>query len=371
MKKLLSLELSILFLIVTCVSISCSSSSDPEPEEIAEVPTGIGNVNDGSQEELIYASKRLYESGIYSVSKENLEALKNNYPEGPYVEFAEIKLADASFEVRDYEESAIMYEDFIKNHPVSPSIPYAILRAGRSHQLSSRGVGRDSEPMAKASEHYTNLVTNYPDSAYVGAATKYREKALSDLAKSEKLIMEYYKNQGKDAAYEARKTEFEEKWANLVRKDEDLETTTIEAKSAPDGQLAKHESNEQILTSNDLLAKQQNSNSKYVSDSYAHGLENFPNIQQVKCLTEGKQRASIFFTNSLDYEFESQLKDLEPVDGVITLKLPARSSRPISIDCLANNDLKIGTDGKLQLKYDSSVSTMVLKHPDRLLILFN
>ena len=343
---------------------------DPEPEEVSEIPTKIGATNDGSQEELIYASKRLYESGIYSVSKENLEALKNNYPEGPYVEFAEIKVADSEFAIRNYPEAAIMYEEFIKDHPSSSSVPYAILRAGRSHQLSSRGVGRDSEPMAKAAEYYNSIISDYPDSPYVEAATKYRDKALSDLAESEKLIMEYYKGQGKEAAYEARKSEFENKWAKLIRTEEELEMASLSKNTVPEGVIAETESPEEVLVAKTYKDSTRASMRPKGDDKSSVIPAKTPRIQQVKCLTEGKQRASIYFTKALDQKFSNELGKLEPENGKITLNLPAMSTRPIAIDCLAEKDLKINTLGKLELRSDYPVSTMVLKHPDRLLILF-
>ena len=361
-------------LLAISISLSgCWGSDDPEPEEVAEIPTGIGNVTDGSQEELIYASKRLYESGIYSISKENLEALKNNYPEGPYVEFAEIKVADSEFAIRNYSESAILYEEFVKDHPSSQTVPYAILRAGRSHQLSSRGVGRDSEPMAKAAEYYGTILSDYPDSPYVEAATRYREKALSDLAESEKLIMEYYKGLGKEAAYEARKAEFEDKWAALIKTEEELEAAALVKNTVPEGIVAETESPEKVLLASTYKdsARASMRPKKGSNNSAASAPANRPRIQQVKCLTQGKKRANIYFTKALDRKFNNELGKLEPKNGKITLNLPAMATRPIAVDCLAEKDLKINTLGKLELRSETSVSTMVLKHPDRLLILFD
>ncbi|MEZ4754734.1 MAG: outer membrane protein assembly factor BamD [Bdellovibrionota bacterium] len=368
-------KIRLAFLLALSVSLlACSSSDDPDPE-VVEIPTGIGATNEGTQEELVYASKRLQEAGIYSVAKENLEALKNNFPQGPYVEFAEIKMADSEFSIRKYSEAAIMYEDFIKDHPSSSAVPYALLKAARSYQLSSRGIGRDTEPLAKAAENYQKLKEEYPDSPYTEAAEKFRTKALSDLAETQKLIMDYYQRQGKTKAYEARKAEFDAEWASLIKSEDELEADLTNTSIAAEGIEPVAESKTVVLAAithdAEARASMKANQGKHGSPIRRTIPANSPLVQQVKCISEGKPRAAIYFTKALSTEFSNKLGKLESSNGKISLELPAIATRSISVDCLKTKDLRISTDGKLELDYEDSVQVMSLQHPDRLLFLLN
>ncbi len=185
--------------------VGCSSS---EPEVIEqkpkEIPTSLSTPSELSEEELIFRAKRYYEVGLYTESRENFEAIRATFPLGAYGEFAEIKSADALFDTGAFGEAARAYEEIARNRPVSEALPYVLFRAGRSHQLSQRGIGRDMTALDRAQEKYDELLTRYPNSRHAWAATEFLAVVMKDKEDYATSIRDFYRHQGKYAAAEVR-----------------------------------------------------------------------------------------------------------------------------------------------------------------------
>jgi outer membrane protein assembly factor BamD len=203
-----------ILLMVICW-VGCSSKNNPD--EVRELSLSSGGPSiDTPQLELLETARRYYAQGLFSVSRESFESLRDGYPLGPYAELAEIKIADTHFEASEYIEAAIHYEEFLTKYPTSDSASYAAMRAGRSFQLSHRGVGRDREPLDKAINFFTMVMARYPDSIYSQPAQSYLRAAQADLARHEKVVLDYYRKQKNQGAYEARKQLFEEKYQKYL-----------------------------------------------------------------------------------------------------------------------------------------------------------
>ena len=86
---------------------------------------------------------RYTQTGVFTVSRDAFRSIQTGYPHGAYAEYAEIKVADSFFELRNYKEAALLYEDFLTHHPSSQSTPYVLYQAARSNRMIHRGVGRD------------------------------------------------------------------------------------------------------------------------------------------------------------------------------------------------------------------------------------
>src|SRR5690606_5146246 len=97
-------------------------------------------------------------------------ALRDGYPLGPYTEFAEIKIADTHFFLRNYADAAPYYEQLLQNRSSSQSAAYLTLQAGRSYHLSNKGLGRDASALEKALTFYERVVEQFPRSLYAEAA---------------------------------------------------------------------------------------------------------------------------------------------------------------------------------------------------------
>ena len=180
---------------------------------------------DTPEAELFENGKRYYQVALYSQAKETFEAIRDGYPLGPYAEFAEIKIADCEFQTAQYGSAALLYEEFLKNHPASVSSPYVLMRAAQSYQLSHRGIGRDSTSLHKALELYDQLLTRYPDSMHAGLAKEQRAQTQEYLAAYEKMVIDFYRNKGSTPATESRNKAFEQKFG---KKSDDILLSDID-----------------------------------------------------------------------------------------------------------------------------------------------
>ena len=198
---------SVGLLLVLC---SCSSGSSPEPGEPVEIKPKSSTNIDLPEQELLTNAKRQYQNSLQSVSRESFRSLKNNFPTGPYAEYSEIKIADTLFRNAEYSEALKAYEDYAKSRPTSVAVPYCLLMAGRSAELSSAGVGRDPNPFQRALGLYDDLLTRFPESVYAAAAAKRKAGVREILAEYELEVINFYYNQGKDQIAEQREKEFKQ-----------------------------------------------------------------------------------------------------------------------------------------------------------------
>ena len=193
---------------------ACSGSSSPEPDDndAKEIKAKSKSSLDLPELELFSNAKRQYQSGLYSVARDSFTAIKENYPTGPFAEFAELKIADTLYQNSDYPAAALAYEEFTKNRPASTALAYALLRAGRSYELSSAGVGRDPTPLNKAIENYTALLEKFPDSVYSSAGRYYKRGVEQLLANYAREVISFYEGKSKEDAAKARESSFEKKY---------------------------------------------------------------------------------------------------------------------------------------------------------------
>lgn len=205
-------------LLIPLLMSACWSSS-PSPESEAKELTAKDSTvtEDLPEAQLIQNSKRMYEAHMYSVARDNLENLKLRYPMGAYAAFAEIKLADSYFYNGEYNEAAKFYDAFLKNFPGSVDSPYVELQAARAHVASSRGTGRDREPLERALMLYDGIIANYPGSSYASSAERERIPVTEQLAEYDQLILEFYQKQENEAAVRVRKKQYAERWESRLK----------------------------------------------------------------------------------------------------------------------------------------------------------
>lgn len=349
----------------------CSSESDAKPEaEPVELKTTDAPSIDTPEAALFQEAKRLYRAGLYTVAIDSFNSLRVNYPLSPYAEFAEIKIADSHFETRDFSVAAAGYEEFAKSHPASSSMPYVLMRAGRSHQLSNKGVGRDVLPLEKAKEFYTRLVKEYPNSAYTQQGRAYLIEVAEELAEHEKLIMEYYRKQSneKAAAARARIYEDKERDAKARLSDDKMVMAAMPSARTPANpnvisvtrQLPQRHAEVRdpvvprpVRAHQDLLLET-------AEESSTLGL------QRVQCRSD---KIFFYLKDALsDRDFLNSNKVLSPKAGKVELRLPGVTAREASIDCLGKHDLTVAADGTVTLLSDRSWDVFSLDNPARLLL---
>lgn len=150
---------------------------------------------------LAWEGMEKYEEGDYRGAKESFEKIKDWYPYSQYAMLAELKVADAHFNLEEYEEAIFAYEEFENLHPRNEVIPYVIFQIGRCYFAQIDTPDRDQEKAKSARDTFVRLMTTYPEHEYGVKAREYYNKTLRTLAEAEFSIgLFYYKSKHYRAA---------------------------------------------------------------------------------------------------------------------------------------------------------------------------
>src|SRR4030042_2620866 len=92
----------------------------------------------------------LAESGIKDLKKKNydeaidtFEKVRDRYPYSEQAVLAQLKVADAYFFKKKFEEAHQAYREFEKLHPTSPAVPYCVFREGLCFYRQRSTIDRD------------------------------------------------------------------------------------------------------------------------------------------------------------------------------------------------------------------------------------
>lgn len=349
---------------------SSAPDSEPEPEaEAKELKTSKDPLSTEVPEaELVALSKKLYQVGMYTVSRDSLASLKDRYPLGAYATFAECKHADSYFFNREYNEAAKAYENIIKNYPGSPDLPYVKLQAARAHVASARDAGRDRQPWERGLAIYDDIVAGYPDSSYAAVAHNERALVVDELAAYDREIIEFYRSQGNQPAVDAREKQFAARWgarlAGAASGSHDSgggkplrELTFTTAASHPEPVQAAPTTSE----STPLDPTQHNDTVPLPEGAIA--------IQSIQCQNSDVPFATIEVTRLPEsLQLAGVLTTLSPTNGAVRLDNLGLTARQTTWDCFGEQDVEIGADGSLLIKTERDLIVATLSDPPRILL---
>jgi len=356
----------------------CWGGGDVEPEPEPEAKELKADKEPLSTEvpetELVTLSKKLYQVGMYTVARDSLASLKDRYPLGAHAGFAEIKHADSFFFNREYNEAAKAYENFIKNYPGSPDLPYVKLQAARAHIASARDAGRDRQPWERGLTIYDELVSGYAGSAYSDIARTERASVVQELAAYDREIIEFYRREGNQAAVDAREKRFQERWQTRLAGGSNTEPPNaqdiphkplkaLDQVSVPPTEVTETTEGQP----ENSLAMQNEAPSE--TNSAAPLLEGRIAVQSVQCRNEGVPFAIIELTRLPESLSESaEPTVIEPVDGQVVITGLGLTARQESWNCFGAEDLLLTPEGGISIKTERSLSITALNGPPRLLI---
>ncbi len=168
----------ILILLVIVLCTGCSGFRGEEPEK--------------SPEELMSEGLSAFDDGDYTEAVESFQKLKDRYPYSKLAVQAELKLADALFKKKEFEEALEVYREFEKLHPKNKSIPYVVYQQGMCNFLRMNSIERDQTSTKKALKEFERLRREFPtDSFSLQAQRKIRE-CLINLAEYEFYVGHFY-----------------------------------------------------------------------------------------------------------------------------------------------------------------------------------
>ena len=125
---------------------------------------------DKTAQELVQDGVDAFADGRYKKAIENFEKLRDWYPFSKYAILAELKIADAHYNLKEYADAIAAYEAFEQLHPRNEAIPYIIYRIGRSYFNQMGTLDTDPSNTTKALETYQRLIRQFPRDIYANMA---------------------------------------------------------------------------------------------------------------------------------------------------------------------------------------------------------
>jgi outer membrane protein assembly factor BamD len=151
--------------------------------------------------ELAANGTEAFEERDYKDAITYFEKLRDWYPFSKYAKLAELKIADAHYHLKQYDEAIMAYEDFEELHPKNEAIPYVIYQIGLCQYEQLDTIDRDQTSAKKAIATFNRLLKNYPDDPYANKAQELYRLCLKSLAEHDLYVgLFYYKTKHYKAA---------------------------------------------------------------------------------------------------------------------------------------------------------------------------
>ena len=161
----------------------------------------LGVEEGGNADELAWEGMDAYESGKYLKAIEKFQRIKDFFPFSKYAILAELKIADAHYQRKEYEEAIFEYENFERLHPRNEAIPYVIYQIGRCYFDQIDTTDRDQTSARKALVAFQRLQKQFPKDQYARRAEEHISVALKSLAgHTYRIGVFYYKTKHYKAA---------------------------------------------------------------------------------------------------------------------------------------------------------------------------
>lgn len=148
--------------------------------------------HEGPPDQLAYDGMDLYQRGKYRSALETFQHLADWYPLSRYAILAELKAADCHFNLEEYEEAIIKYQEFESLHPRNEAVPYVIYQIGLSYFHQMDTVDRDQSVTRNALDTFLKLRQEYPDSPYANKAENEIGKCYENLAGHDLYVGKFY-----------------------------------------------------------------------------------------------------------------------------------------------------------------------------------
>jgi outer membrane protein assembly factor BamD len=205
---------------------------------------GKGNKPDKPPEVLAQEGIKDLKKKNYDDAIETFEKVRDRYPYSDQALLAQLKVADAYFFKKKYEEAVQAYREFEKLHPTHKAVSYCIFREGQCYYRQRSTIDRDQTYTQKAIAEFKRLKQKFPNSEYITKADFYLTRCRKDLAEHEFYVAEfYYRTKRYQAAidrYQALTQDYPEFPKNAQAKERIQECQKLlAAKDQPKGILSK------------------------------------------------------------------------------------------------------------------------------------
>lgn len=156
------------------------------------VGLGGGDSTPDTPDALVMAGMDDFNHGKYSNALKTFNDIKERFPFSPHSLIAELKSADCSFYLGNFQEAIVSYEEFGNNHPTNEAIPYVLFQSARSHYKQIDTIDRDPGAAIDAIATFSRLLNAYPASQYTEESKARIHAARNFLANHEMYVAAYY-----------------------------------------------------------------------------------------------------------------------------------------------------------------------------------
>jgi outer membrane protein assembly factor BamD len=145
-----------------------------------------------SDADLLTRGQKGFAGKSYNDAVEAYQVLLERFPNSPYAGKAQLGLAEARMENKEYVEAEIAYDDFLRLNPSDGNVPYALYRKGLA--LASQGgkPGRDMTKTQEAVKAFALARDKDPRGPYAEKAAREIRNQRNILAMSEKAVVSHY-----------------------------------------------------------------------------------------------------------------------------------------------------------------------------------
>ncbi|SDZ89991.1 Beta-barrel assembly machine subunit BamD [Desulfuromusa kysingii] len=161
-----------------CLLLAACGGSKAKPENSAEKYFREGEKN--------------FESNLIDDAIASWEKVRDTFYSPELSMLAELKIAEAYYVSERYEEAALAYQDFLKQHPSDFRSAMIHYRMGLSYYQQILSPDRDQTSTKNAMKSFQKLITQFPNDPHAQEARNLIQRCRTRLAEHEVYVGQFY-----------------------------------------------------------------------------------------------------------------------------------------------------------------------------------
>ena len=145
-----------------------------------------------SAEKYFQEGERYFESNLYEDAISSWEKVRDTFYSPELSMLAELKIAEAYYVSKRYEEAAIAFNDFLKQHPNDFRAATILYRMGLSHYQQILSPDRDQTSTENALHSFRELIRRFPSDPQTQEAGYLIQRCRTRLAEHEVYVGRFY-----------------------------------------------------------------------------------------------------------------------------------------------------------------------------------
>ncbi len=151
-----------------------------------------GEAFDAPAQVLANEAETAYKDGNWDEAADLYQQLKDRYPYSRFALLADLRVGDAYYKAKRYDEAVLAFDDFIRLHPKNEGVPYAYYQMGMVYHSQMLTPDRDPTSARKAADAFQRLVRQYPKSEWAQKAYPRLKEALERQAANDMFVGDFY-----------------------------------------------------------------------------------------------------------------------------------------------------------------------------------